>query len=301
MLLEAVPNLQLGPEDPARDAVLEVLEARASPGWALLDVHSDGDHRRTVLTLAGAPSPLAGALTTLVDAAVEHGDLGGGQGVHPRIGLIDVVPIVPLVGARWQDAARLATTAGHHLAGHGIPVHTYGRIASRPEHRVLAPIRRAYRQGTPPPPAMGPGEPHPRLGAACVGVRGLLVAYNVLLDTRDRALGAQVARGVRESSGGLAGVQALAFPLASQGGRLQVSCNLTDPQATGPAQLFQRVTELAEAEGVDVLGGELVGLAPRACLPDQPARMGLASPPRSLEAELGAAGLPETLEAPETA
>lgn len=300
MLLEAVPNLSLGPESDVLAGLVEELEAQASPGWALLDIHADPDHNRSVLTMAGAPAPLVERLRGMIGHLVDRGSLVGHEGVHPRIGLVDVVPVVPLADARTGDAIRAARQVADHLGRRGVPVYGYGALASRPEHRVLAGIRRAVRwQGKteqlPVEPDDGPLRFHPTVGAACVGVRGPLVAYNVVLDTDDLGIGRAIARALRSPGEGLEGVQALAFPLASRGGRVQVSTNLTDLDAARPEDVFGFVRHRAEEHGVAVLEGELVGLAPEAALPADPGAIGLDAGPRSLEERLRETGLPAGL------
>lgn len=297
MLLEAVPNLSLGPQDTALESVLAWLEEQASPGWALLDTHTDVDHRRTVLTLAGAPAPLTRVLSGLGKRIEAEASLQGHTGVHPRVGLLDVLPIVPLSGARWQDARRTALQLAHRFAGRGIPVYRYAKLQADPARSSLATIRGHVeffgRTETPVlPPDLGPEHLHPRMGACCIGVRSLLIAYNVLLDTDDLEQGRAIAGSLRPANGGLAGVQALAFPLASQADRVQVSTNITDAEATTPADVYAAVQERAERSGIEVLSGELVGLAPTRALPADPAAMGLQARPESLEDRLRAHGFP---------
>lgn len=297
MLLEAVPNLSLGPEDPVLDVVLERVEAAQGPGVGLLDVHTDPDHARTVLTLAGAPVPLGRALAALVDAVEDEATLEGHQGVHPRVGLVDVVPLVRLDGAREADADRAARRVAGRLARAGVPSFFYARMATRPEHEALAGIRRRVEftggaDPLDPAPDVGPPSFHERLGAACVGVRDPLVAYNVVLDTTDLDAGFAIARRLRPANGGLEGVQALAFPLASRGGRMQVSTNITDVDATTTGDVYTFVAEQARERGIDVLEGELVGLAPERALPASGPAMGLDERPQPLEAHLDERGFP---------
>lgn len=294
VLLEAVPNLSMGPDDPALRAILDALEEAASPGWALLDVHADADHARTVLTLAGAPVPLGRALGTLVGAAVAHGTLEGHTGVHPRVGVLDVLPVVPLHDARWADATRLARTLEPRLLASGIPVYRYGLLAASPPRARLVTYRRAWQAGTPLEPDASPERPVPSLGVTCLGVRGPLVAVNVALSTTDLEAGARIAASVRTSGGGPPGVQALAFPLASRGGQVQVSMNLSSPFETGLPTALAAVREAAARTGVETGETELVGLAPAASLGDDPAALGLPRAPTSLEDALAGAGLPST-------
>lgn len=300
MLLEAVPNVSLGPQDEALEPVLDAVEETTSPGCRLLDVHTDADHRRTVLTLAGAGVPLTRVLTRLADALLEHASLAGHEGVHPRVGLLDVVPVVPLA-APWWEAERVAHRVVDRLARRGIPVYRYGLLADRDETVELASVRGGLEgtgPGDPAPlaPDRGPDLLHERAGASCVGVRRPLVAYNVVLDTTQTDVGRRIASAIRETDGGLEGVQALAFPLASRGGRIQVSTNITDVQARTPADVYAAVEGHARREGVDVLEGELVGLAPRASLPEDGEAVGTTSVPASIEERLTAQGLPARLD-----
>lgn len=294
MLLASVPNVSLGPQDEALDDVLQAVRLASSPGCRLLDVHTDPDHRRTVLTLAGAPVPLLDVLETLTDALAEHASLAGHEGVHPRVGLLDVVPFVPL-RARRPEAHRVAERVLDRLAARQVPVYGYAEMARRSETRELASIRRRLEDASPGgvaplAPDAGPERLHPRLGAACVGVRDPLIAYNVVLDATDEAAGREIAARIRASSGGLPGVQALAFPLDSRGGRVQVSTNITDTRATTIADVHERVRREAAERGVSVLEGELVGLAPAQALPKKASEGGFESLPASLEDAVREAG-----------
>lgn len=295
MLLEAVPNISLGPQDEAINEVLSTVRLATSPGCCLLDVHTDPDHRRTVLTLAGAPVPLVEVLTHLTDALAKHGTLRGHDGVHPRVGLLDVLPFVNLEGPSSQ-AHRAAERIMARLAARGIPTYAYAHMAQRSRTRRLARIRSdvdGCSPGQPLPlaPDAGPPSLHETMGATCVGVRDPLVAYNVLLDTRDLDQGRSIAAELRGREGGLPGLQTLAFPLASRGDRIQVSTNLTDTDQLELADIYAAVERQADARGITTMEGELVGLAPSTVLPARPDRLGMEQLPPSLEEALEAAGL----------
>lgn len=294
MLLSCVPNVSLGPQDEALDPVLDGVREATSPGCRLLDTHTDRDHRRTVLTLAGAPLPLLRVTTTLVEALEEHATLRGHEGVHPRVGLLDVVPFVALDGARGE-ARRTARVLATRLAALEVPVYAYAGLTPGLRQRELVEIRRELAdtepgERAPMAPELGPQQLHPAMGACCVGVREPLVAYNVLLDTDDRDVGDAIARRIRASSGGLPGLQALAFPLASREGRVQVSTNITDVDQVSVDDVYERVRQQASDQGVAVLEGELVGLAPAQALPTKASVAGFESLPMSLEDALTAAG-----------
>jgi glutamate formiminotransferase len=239
----------------------------------VLDVHRDAHHHRTVLTLAGAD-----AVRAVAARAVEALDLRGHDGVHPRLGVVDVVPFVALAGSTAADAlAARDAFAAWFASRHGVPCFLYG-----PE-RTLPEVRRHAFRGLPP--DVGPAAPHVTAGATAVGQRGVLVAYNVWLSGTDLATAVRLAGQVRRR-----GIRALGLAV---GDRHQVSMNLIDPAAVGPAAAFDAVARAA-AGVAEVSGAELVGLLPRAVLDAVPthrwAELDLAAD-RTIEARLEAAGL----------
>lgn len=214
----------------------------AAAGADLLDVHTDAHHHRSVLTLVGEQAP-----RRVAEAAVASIDLGRHSGVHPRIGVVDVVPFVPGPGRDDLGPAlaardRFAAWAADAL---GVPCFVYGPERSLPEVR-----RHAFSSLAP---QHGPGRPHPRAGAVAVGARRALVAYNVWLVDDDLDLARRVAGQVRSPS-----IRALGLQV---GDRVQVSMNLVDPWRVGPADAADEVAVRAP-----VAGCELVGLLPRAVL-----------------------------------
>jgi glutamate formiminotransferase / 5-formyltetrahydrofolate cyclo-ligase len=279
-VLECVVNVSEG-----RDAGVVAAIAGAG-GAAVLDVHSDPDHNRSVLTLAGDGPSLEAAVRAVARAAIEHIDLRRHKGVHPRLGSLDVVPFVPLdpdghPGGPDADLApalearhRFAAWAGTEL---DLPCFSYGPERSLPEVRrgAFAPLA----------PDTGPPAPHPSAGACAVGARAALVAYNVWLATPDPAVARAVATEIRGPA-----VRALGLVV---GDGTQVSCNLVDPFAFGPARLYDAVRRFAEEAGTAVVRAELVGLAPAAVIEAVPERrrreldLGLE---RSVEARLAKPG-----------
>ena len=268
--LECVPNISEGRR---RDAIDACVEAASIRGVRVLDVSSDQDHNRTVLTLLGAGDDLARAATALAAAAVRHIDVASHSGVHPFLGALDVVPFVPLEAGHMPAAVGAAHQCADALAGLDLPVFLYGEAASHPARAVLADHRRgglsrlAERMTTGEwPPDRGPSRPHPTGGAVCVSARPPLVAFNLLLDTDNLAAAKRIAASLRESGGGPPGVRALGFFLESRG-QAQVSVNLTDCERTSLHDVVCRADELASALDVQVVETELVGLAPRRVLP----------------------------------
>lgn len=214
-------------------AVLDRIVAAAGP--ALLDVHRDEHHHRSVLTVAGED-----AVRAVAAAAVAAIDLRRHTGVHPRLGSIDVVPFVPYGDSTMADAERardaFVAWAAAQLA---LPALVYAEAGP-----TLPEVRRRARFLL---------LPHPTAGAVAVGARGPLVAFNVWLAEPDLALARRVATAVRGP-----GIRALGLPV---GDRVQVSMNLVDPSRIGPATAFDAVAALAP-----VAGAELVGLVPEAVL-----------------------------------
>ncbi len=267
-LVECVPNVSEG-RDRARIEAFAAAVA-TTPGVSLMDVHADVDHHRSVYSFAGAPHAVEAAAFALAARVIATLDLRDHRGVHPRIGALDVVPFVPLAGCTMREVAALARRVGAAVAAHhALPVYYYGHAASRAGRRRLPDARRGGYEGLAArlatgddPPDDGPARFDPRAGAVLVGARGLLVAFNVWLDSADLEHARAIARIARESSGGLPGVQALGVPLPSRG-VVQVSMNLLDIDRTPIPVVFDLVREHASRRGVAVLRSELVGLAPR--------------------------------------
>jgi glutamate formiminotransferase len=265
-VLECVVNVSEG-RDPA---VLGDLAAAG--GVDLLDVHVDAHHHRCVLTTVGE-----GAARAIARVAVERIDLTGHEGVHPRLGALDVVPFAPLEGSTMADACAARGRYAVWLADElEVPAFLYGEAATTlPDLRRRAFVDRL--------PDAGPAAPHPTAGATAVGCRPLLVAYNVWLAEPDLARAREVAAGIRGD-----GIRALGLPV---GDRVQVSMNLVEPERVGPAMAYDRVGAF-----VEVAGAELVGLVPTSVLeatdPSRWDELDL-TPDRTIEARLRRRGQAE--------
>lgn len=245
-MLECVVNLSEGRR---RDLVDELASVA---GDCVLDVHADPWHNRSVVTLAGPG--LVGALRALATEAVARLDLREHDGVHPRIGVVDVVPFCPVGPGAERAPLDEAVEARDHFARWAgevlsLPCFLYGPERSLPEVR-----RRAWRSLAP---DTGPPAPDERSGAACVGARHPLVAYNCWLASSDLSLAKRVASTVRRPE-----VRTLGLNV---GGSVQVSCNLLDPVVVGPGAVFDAIASLAPVERA-----ELVGLLPRDVLDREP-------------------------------
>jgi glutamate formiminotransferase len=292
-LVECVPNFSDGRDPAVLNAILAAL--RACP-VSVLDAQSDADHNRSVVTIAGAPEAVAEAMLAASAVAIERISLTAHQGVHPRVGAVDVVPFVPLREFTLDDCAALARSfARRAAAAFDVPVYLYEAAALRAERRPLPAIRNLgyehLRNGIGHDPAFAPDFGPSRIGPAgaiMVGARRWLIAFNLYLDTGDVVLAQTIAARVRERDGGLPGVRALGLLV---GGRAQVSCNLVDWQRTSLAELVTAVRREAEQLGATVVETELIGLAPQQALLHAAAEL-LGLPPSAahatIEGRLGA-------------
>jgi glutamate formiminotransferase len=282
-VLECVANVSEG----RRAEVLAALAAAC--GDALLDLHADANHHRSVLTLATRGPGVVGSALALARAVDGSVDLSLHSGVHPRLGALDVVPFIALDAAEDGLAVESAAAFAEAVAGElSVPVFLYD--GADPAGRSLPSVRReAFVSRAP---DFGPPAPHPRLGAVCVGARPPLVAINCELAGDDMGVATGVAAAVRERDGGLPGVRALAFPLPSRG-RIQVSMNLVDLASTGVEAACYEVRNQARRRDSDVVAVELVGLLPAAelarCSPGFLSWAGL-GPDHTIEARLQAVG-----------
>lgn len=305
--LECVVNVSEGTDPRLVDRLV------ASCGAPLLDVHSDPDHDRTVVTLGGPAEVVERGARMLASAAVGALDFSHYAGRHPAFGVVDVVPFVPLQlagaaspaappSAAWpaaagsRRAARLATAppleeaaaardrfarwAGSEL---GITCHLFGPLPPA-GHRTLPELRREA--GGELVPDTGPARPDPRIGRCAVGARHFLVAYNLWVAGGDVATARAVAADIRGPA-----LRALGFDL---GGSPQISCNLVDPMTVGPAEVYDEVARRLERVGAGVQRCELVGLLPAAALAAVPSRRYAEldlGPDRTVEARLEGAGV----------
>lgn len=273
-LVECVPNVSEGRR---RDAIAALAHAVTAPGVSLLDQSSDPSHNRTVFTLAGAPEALQQAIVRLFASAIAHIDLRNHQGVHPRIGAVDVVPFIPLRESTMAECVELArSTAAIVAARFGVPVYLYEQAASQQNRRHLAEIRRggfeqlAEKIVEPEwQPDFGDAVPHPTAGVSAIGARPILIAYNVNLATDRLEVAKNIARAIRASNGGFPHVRAMGVALQHRG-IVQVSMNLTDYHATPMVAVYDAVSRQAASEHVEVLESEIVGLVPGDALPENP-------------------------------
>ena len=268
-IVECVPNFSEGRRLEVIDDILRSMQA--VPGVFILDRHSDPDHNRTVITMAGNPKSMEEAALAAIACASRRIDLSRHSGVHPRIGATDVVPFVPLQGSSRAECIPLARRVGQRAGEElGIPVYLYEDAALLPARRNLAAVRlgqyeglcNAIRDDPLRKPDYGPAFLGPA-GATAIGVRGPLIAFNVFLETERVDTARAVARAIRESSGGLPHLKALGLLVRNRG---QVSMNLTDYTQTSIQQAYEAVQHETKRQGVRIAWSEIVGLVPEAAM-----------------------------------
>jgi len=268
-IVECVPNFSEGRR---KEVIAQIAEAIASvPNAYVLDVQSDADHNRSVVTFAGEPNAVEEAAFRGIAKAAELINMDLHQGEHPRMGAADVVPFVPIKDVTMEDCVAIARRLGERVGRElKIPVYLYEEAATRPERRNLEDVRRGEYEGikaeiaTKPErePDFGPRRVG-KAGATAIGARAPLIAYNVYLSTDDVEVAKAIARAVRHSSGGLRYVKALGLLVK---GRAQVSMNLTDYRRTPVHRVMEMIRREAESYGVSVVESELIGLIPNEAL-----------------------------------
>jgi glutamate formiminotransferase/formiminotetrahydrofolate cyclodeaminase len=270
-IVECVPNFSEGRRPEVVDAIVAAIAA--VPGAQVLDVQSDADHNRTVVTFVGEPeAALEGAFQGARRAA-ELIDLNTHQGAHPRMGATDVIPFIPVRGVSMDDCVALARRLGQRMGDElAIPVYLYAKAASRPERESLPAVRKGEFEGlreligSDPgrAPDFGPSRLGPA-GATAVGARPFLIAFNVYLNSDDVEIAKKIAKTLRFSSGGLRFVQAMGVLVE---GQAQVSMNLTDFRMTAMHTALEMVRREAARYGALVTHSELVGMLPQQALLD---------------------------------
>jgi len=272
-IIESVPNFSEG----VRKKVIQdiVNSVKKVKGVRVLNISSDQDHNRSVLTMVGDEEGLKDAITTLFTKAVEHINLTKHKGEHPRMGAVDVVPFIPIKGITMEDCIILSKEIGRVVAEQfNIPVYLYEESASKTERRNLPTIRKGQFEGffekiKEPDwkPDFGPQEVHPTAGIVAIGARMPLIAYNVYLSTDNIEIANKIAKAVRHISGGLRYVKALGMMIEERK-LAQVSMNLVNYKKTPVYRVFELIKTEARRYGVHIVESEIVGLVPNEALLD---------------------------------
>jgi glutamate formiminotransferase len=268
-LFECVPNFSEGRRN---DVIQSIVDSIRNHDVSILDVSSDFDHNRTVVTFAGDYQPVRDAAFSAIQTASQCIDLDAHQGVHPRIGAADVVPFIPLHDCTLADCVTLAREIGEWVGREiEIPVYLYEAAALNPKRQNLAYIRKGGYEGLRTSiqqperqPDFGPSQVG-KAGAVAIGARNPLIAINVFLDTQDVTIAQSIARSIRESSGGLNQVKALGLFV---NGQAQVSVNLIDYHETSLYSLIQAIQHQTALHSLQISHSEIIGLIPQTALLD---------------------------------
>jgi glutamate formiminotransferase len=265
-VIECVPNFSEGRDERVVQSIAETIGN--TKGALLLGWEMDRDHNRSVVTFAGPPDAVAEAAIRGAGRAAERIDLSLHEGVHPRVGAADVIPFVPLDGGRMQQCIDAAHHAGEEIWNRfRVPVYFYESAAKIASRKRLERVRRPGFDGLPP--DIGDIAAHPSAGAAVVGARHLLIAFNINLATRDVASAQAIAKKIRESSGGFPFVKAIGLPLGSRD-CVQVSMNFVNFPETSFDQVWDAVVHEAARLGTSVASSQLIGFVPRRAFEQSP-------------------------------
>jgi len=272
-IVECIPNFSEGRDQ----AVVEALAATAQrvPGVTLLDYSSDASHNRSVFTLVGSPEGIAEAAFQLCKLASEKIDMTKHQGEHPRMGATDVIPFVPIKDISVDECVEISKAVAERInAELDIPIFLYEYSATRPERENLAKVRKGQFEGMPEKlkdpdwaPDFGAPEIHPTAGVTAVGARPPLVAFNINLDTDNLDIANAIAKTIRGSSGGYKYCKGIGIMLEDRN-IAQVSMNMVNFEGTPLYRVFEAVRFEAKRWGVNIIGSEVIGLAPAKALID---------------------------------
>ena len=271
--IQSIPNFSEGRDLSKVEKIVDSFRAKA--GVKLLDYATDPDHNRCVVTVVGQPEPLGRAMVEAIGKAVELIDMTRHEGLHPRIGCVDVVPFIPVRNAAIQTADELAKAVAREAAERfGQPFYFYAESASAPHRYELSAIRKGQFEGLADKmkdplwkPDAGPASAHPTGGATAIGARQPIIYFNVNLDTSNAEISRKIAQRVRSTGGGLRYVKTLG--IAQNGGQwTQVSANLTDYRKSALYAVLELIRMEAARYGVRVVSSELVGFVPLQALLD---------------------------------
>ncbi len=292
-LMECVPNFSEGRDMAVIDAIAASI--KEVNGVSLLDVDPGADTNRTVFTMAGEPEAVVEAAFQAIKTASELIDMSKHSGAHPRMGATDVCPFIPISNMTMEECVEYAKKLGKRVGEElEIPVYLYEHAASKPEWQNLANVRQGEYEALPEKakdpdwkPDFGPHVFNAKSGATAISAREFLIAYNINLNTRDKAKAHDIALSIRErgrlkrdengkivrdADGNRLRVEGLFKECKAVGwyideyNRAQISINLTNYKITPPHLVLDKVRELASDMGVQVTGSELVGLLPKAAI-----------------------------------
>ncbi len=273
VLVECVPNFSEGRDKAKVDAIVA---GAKNAGATILDVETDVDHNRCVLSFVAAPEIALEACFQVAKLSAQLIDLTVHKGEHPRMGAVDVIPFIPVRGVSIEECAKLAERLAERIGRElEIPAYLYDQAARVPERKDLANVRKGQFEGLRDvigkdparTPDFGPNRIHPTAGAVAVGARRQIINFNLNLDIADMTAGKDIAKRLRQSGGGLPAVRAKEILLEKRN-QVQISTVLVDYKKTSMARVLSECMRLADEHKAHVKSTELVGLLPREALLD---------------------------------
>ncbi len=269
-IVECIPNISEGKDIEKIKAITE--EAKNVEGAYLIDVYTGSSTNRSVLTLAGEPHSIKEVIFRIFKKTSELIDMSKHEGVHPRIGALDVCPFIPVSNITMKECVDISEELAQKVAAElGIPVYLYGESAKEEKRKDLANIRKGGYEGLKKKikspewkPDFGKSEFNEKFGASVVGARDFLIAFNINLETKDKDLADRIARKIRKS-GKLKGIKVIGWYIEELG-CAQVSTNVINYRATPLYILFEEVKKESRRLRLEVTGSELVGLVPEEAL-----------------------------------
>ncbi|MDY4761731.1 glutamate formimidoyltransferase [Streptococcus thoraltensis] len=272
-IVECIPNFSEGRNQDVIDGLVET--AKSIAGVTLLDYSSDASHNRSVFTLVGDDQAIQEVAFQLVKYASEHIDMTKHEGEHPRMGATDVCPFVPIKDITTAECVDISKKVAERINSElGIPIFLYEDSATRPERQNLAKVRKGQFEGMPEKlleddwaPDYGDRKIHPTAGVTAVGARMPLVAFNVNLDTDDVEIANKIAKIIRGSGGGYKYCKGIGVMLEDRN-IAQVSMNMVNFEKCPLYRTFETIRFEAKRYGVNIIGSEVIGLAPAKALID---------------------------------
>lgn len=272
-LVECIPNFSEGQDLEIINNLVEI--AKSMPNVTLLDYSSDANHNRSVFTLVGDSEIISEVIFQMMKYATDHIDVTKQIGEHPRMGATDVVPFVPIKGITSEECVLISKELAKRVNTElNIPIFLYEESATAANRKNLAKIRKGQIENMPEKllldewqPDFGDRKIHPTAGVTAIGARMPLVAFNVNLDTDDITIANKIARIVRGSNGGFKYCKGIGVMLEDRN-IAQVSMNMVNFEGTPLYRAFETIRFEAQRYGVNIIGSELIGLAPAKALID---------------------------------
>lgn len=266
-IVESIPNISEGRNREIVESIVD--EVRNTEGCILMNYSSDKDHNRSVISYIGSPKAVEKASFRLMKKALKLIDLRKHKGEHPRMGAVDVMPIVPIKNISMEECIEISKRIGEKVARElAVPVYLYEKSSKTPERARLEVIRRGEFENLDEKlkdekwyPDFGKNIKHESAGALILGARNPLIAYNVLLNTSDVEIAKQISKDIRESGGGMKSVKAIGIYIADRN-LAQVSMNLTDYRETSLFDVMEGIKLECKKYGVEIYSTELIGMMP---------------------------------------